>query len=322
MSADVGTGIVTRRAPAKINLGLAITDLRLDGYHELRSVFLRVGLCDRLTARPAGPGATADVLEVVGDADCPIADNLVLRAARLVRDSIEVDGADLPPLALTLAKQIPMGAGLAGGSSDAAAAIDVCAESWGIGISPESRLSLAARLGADVPFFAAGGPAALVEGIGERLEPLPGVRGGFGVVLVTPPIRMATREAFAAFDALDRAASTRAAAAVGDLAEALRAGLDGSQLATMAASLRDANDLWPAAAVLAPELRGLRSTLERGLERPILMTGSGSTLVALYPSVGEAAAAGAGLAADRVLPERSRSCAVGDAGTDTTWRFP
>jgi 4-diphosphocytidyl-2-C-methyl-D-erythritol kinase len=178
-------------------------------------------------------------------------------------------------------------------------------------------------LGADVSFFAAELPLALVGGVGEHLEPLPAVRG-FGALLVSPRIRLATREVFGAFDALPSSSSAEESrAVVEDLASALRPGMDGNALADRAAGLRDANDLWQAAVAIAPGLGELRTLLEKHLRRPVLLTGSGSTLFALYPSRGDAEDAGRSLAA-RSLPALAgaRLNAVDDAGPDPTWRFP
>jgi 4-diphosphocytidyl-2-C-methyl-D-erythritol kinase len=312
-------GGVAREARAKLNLGLAVVGVRPDGYHELRSVFLRIGLSDRLEARLV-PAGFADTLAIRGDPECPVDGNLVLRATARLRSAL---AADLPPIAFRLHKAIPMDAGLAGGSADAAATIQVAADAWGVGIEPDVGNAVAAELGADVPFFASDLPAALVGGVGDVVEPLPGVRG-LGVLLVSPLIRLGTRRVFATFDALPpagRADETRSV--VERLAVALRAGIDGTALAGWSQPLRDANDLWPAAVALVPGLHELRSTLEDVLAQPVLLTGSGSTLYAVYPSSGEAAEAGRSLAA-RALPDLAgaRLAAVDEVGPDPAWRFP
>jgi 4-diphosphocytidyl-2-C-methyl-D-erythritol kinase len=307
-----------RYALAKVNLGLAVTAPRPDGYHELRSIFLRVGLSDRVQARSVSGGF--DSLAIAGDPDCPVDGNLVLRAAAELRARLD---ADLPPLAFRLQKVIPMDAGLAGGSADAAAAIDAAAEAWGVDLDPEVRHATAAGLGADVPFFASALAGALVSGVGELLEPLPAV-AGLGVLLVSPRLRLGTRSVFGAFDAI--APSGRAdesGTVVDNLAAALRSGIDGPALAEWAPVLRDANDLWPAAVTISPTLAEVRTTLEEQLARPVLLTGSGSTLFCLYPSSADAADAGRALAA-LALPELAgaRFASVDEVGPDPTWRFP
>jgi 4-diphosphocytidyl-2-C-methyl-D-erythritol kinase len=311
-------GPAERLAPAKINLGLAITGRRPDGYHELRSVFLRIGLTDTLRGRLA-PEAGADSLRIDGDDDCPVDGNIVLRAAAVLR---AWDGRDLPAIDFSLEKRIPMAAGLGGGSSDAAAALDLAADLWSLSLPRAERLEVAAELGADVPFFATQVDAALVGGIGDVLLRLPCPRGGAGILLVTPSLRLSTAEVFEKYDAVASGRETHSTGVVEDLARALTEGLDGPGLEAHADRLRGANDLWPAALALTPELGGLRSQLERRLDRPVLLSGSGSTLFALYASQDEARAAGESLAAVR-LPAlaRARLAAAGVDIDQPPWRF-
>ncbi|HUG55338.1 MAG TPA: 4-(cytidine 5'-diphospho)-2-C-methyl-D-erythritol kinase [Vicinamibacteria bacterium] len=284
-------------APAKVNLALAVTGRRADGFHTLRSVFLRLGLHDDLEVRLQADSQAEDDLVVSGAPDCPVADNLVLRAAESLR---EVADERLPGLAFALHKRIPVAAGLAGGSSDAAAALDLAAEAWGLRLHPATRLQVALRLGADVPFFASGHPAAFVAGIGEGLEALAPPHPPAGILLVTPPRRLATASVFRALDGGARRERT-AAAHVEELVARLRGGLDGEGLAALAADLREANDLWPAAAMLAPELPAMRGRLEAELQRPFLLTGSGPTLLGIYPTRAAAGVAAAQLASSGSL---------------------
>ena len=277
-----------RAAHAKANLALAVTGRRDDGFHTLSSVFVRLELHDDLAVELGDPG-TPDALDVSGDPDCPIKGNLVLEAAAAVRATVtgQRPGQELPGLSFHLEKRIPIAAGLAGGSTDAATALDLAAMCWGIRFDPDDRLALALRLGADVPFFAGGFGAALVEGAGERVCRLSAPVPPAGVLLVTPPTRLATASVFDAFDRLPPT-TTKSTDAVDPLAREMRPGLTGEALAALAPNLRDANDLWPAAASILPTLVALRDDLEAALGRPILMTGSGSTLLALYPSPGAA----------------------------------
>ncbi len=267
-------------AHAKVNLALAVTGTRDDGYHELRSVFLRLALHDRLEVE-TDPGAAADQLEIEGG-EVAAQDNLVLRAAGHLRAAID---PSLPSLRFRLSKRIPAAAGLGGGSSDAAAAIDLALAAWGVRLHPAERLGAALRVGADVPFFSAGHPASLVEGVGEQVTPLPSLEPSAGVLLVTPAKRLSTAEVFAEYD---RAPATGALERVDEVASLLREGVDGMTLAATTAMLRDANDLWAPAQRLLPELAAVRSLVSRTIGRALLLTGSGPTLVAVYPS--EAAA--------------------------------
>jgi 4-diphosphocytidyl-2-C-methyl-D-erythritol kinase len=288
---------VVRLAPAKLNLTLAVMRRRPDGYHELHSVMVRLDLADRLSLAPAA--GTTDTLHVTGFAAGPEADNLVLRALAGTREAVGAgwagSGGPPPPLAARLDKRIPVAAGLAGGSSDAAAALDGALEAWGATLTIHERLRVAARLGSDVPFFLAGG-AALVEGRGETVTPLRGVVGEpIGVLLITPPLAIPTPAVFAAHDAGARSGGGAALTSSRHLADELRSGLTAGALLDRAGVLAVANELIPAAATVEPGLVGLRRSLSRRLGRPVGQSGSGPTLWVLYPSRTEAA-----IAADEV----------------------
>ncbi len=284
---------VVRLAPAKINLSLAVVGRRPDGYHALHSVMATVDLFDRLSLAPTL--GTRDSLIVVG-ADCgPLEANLVLRALDAVRAALRPLLPSTPPaLAGRLEKVIPVAAGLGGGSSDAAAAIDAALEAWAVSLSDRERLALGASVGSDVPFFLAAASPALIEGRGEQVRPLPGLRGSaeLGVLLVTPPLRLSTGDVFAALAAGARP-SGAAALTSRHLVEEFERGLDASAFLARAGVLAAANDLLPAATAIAPELAAFRAALRRLLGRPVGQAGSGPTAWVLYPSPGEAAAAAA-----------------------------
>jgi 4-diphosphocytidyl-2-C-methyl-D-erythritol kinase len=286
---------VVRLAPAKLNLTLAVLGRRRDGFHDLHSVMVPLALADRLSLAIAPADRAAhDSLHVEGFDAGPAADNLALRAVGEAR--LAVGGgwpggpAPTPPLSLRLEKRIPVAAGLGGGSSDAAAALDGALEAWDAELDNERRRVVAAWLGSDVPFFLAGG-AALVEGRGERVEPLRGVLGGPGVLLVTPAAALPTRAVFTAFtdrgsrgDGSVRMASEHLAGEVG-------AGIRAGDLLARAGVLAAANDLLPAAAAVLPGLVPFRRALFRVLGRPVGLSGSGPTLWTLYPSQEDAARA-------------------------------
>jgi 4-diphosphocytidyl-2-C-methyl-D-erythritol kinase len=282
-------------APAKLNLALAVSGRRHDGFHVLHSVFVRLALHDDLEVEPALEAQDEDGLVLLADEDIPREHDLVLRAAADLRAA---SGQPLPALRFSLTKRIPIAAGLAGGSSDAAAALDLAAQAWGLRLHPAERLQVALGLGADVPFFTSGHAAALVSGIGERLEPLPASDPPAGLVLVTPPEGPSTAEVFAELDRLDAPDDT-AASGVDALVAAMRDGASGADLSGLAEVLRDANDLWPPARRLAPSLASLRDALEVSMRRPFLLTGSGTTLFAILPSAIEAEEA-----AERLRRER------------------
>ena len=301
-------------AHAKINLVLAVTGSRDDGYHTLRSVFLRLALRDRLSVQ-LDASARADHLTIDGELDASD-DNLVLRAASHMRAALD---PSLPALRFTLRKRIPAAAGLGGGSSDAAAAIDLALAAWGVRLHPAERLEAALQLGADVPFFAAGHAAALVEGIGEHIVPLPAPGPPAGLVLVTPCERLSTAAVFAEYDRVAQAISP-AEERTDEVAALLRERVDGTTLAATTSRLREANDLWAPAVRLSPDLPSARDAASRILGRPLLLTGSGPTLVAVYPS--EAAATRAAVSLQAAAPAALEGATVittstTDRGEDT-----
>jgi 4-diphosphocytidyl-2-C-methyl-D-erythritol kinase len=295
---------VVRLAPAKLNLTLAIVGRRPDGYHALHSVMVPLALADRLSLAPDPSPSDRDTIRVEGFDPGPAQDNLVLRAIDATRRSVRGHLPASPPaLAVRLEKRIPVAAGLAGGSSDAAAAIDGALEAWGVtdALGSDERHALAAAVGSDVPFFLAGGPA-LVEGRGERVTPLHGLRLAAGdqapgILLVTPAVPAHTAAVFAAW----------AAGAMGEPAVVRRtsehfasefgAGLSAKQLLERAGVLASANDLLPAAAAVVDGLVPFRRALTRLLGRPIGLSGSGPTLWALYPSIDDADLAAASVQA-------------------------
>jgi len=283
-------GPVVRLAPAKLNLTLAITGIRPDGYHALHSVFVPLALSDRLSLAPAA--GDEDTLHTTGFDPGPPADNLVLRALTATR--AHVGGGwpggpgPAPALAARLEKHIPVAAGLAGGSSDAAAALDGALEAWGADLDGAGRMAVALRLGSDVPFFLAAGGPALVEGRGENVAALHGLHGTPGVLLVTPNVAVATKEVFAAFDAIRSHGDPSTRLSSTHLAEELRSKLSTSDLVARAGALAMANDLLPATALVVPALVPFRRALSRLLGRPLGVSGSGPTLWALYASTIEA----------------------------------
>ena len=299
---------VVRHAPAKLNLTLAVVGRREDGYHALHSVFVPLGLGDRLSLAPVG--GDRDSLHVVGLDVGPPEDNLVFRALAAARAAVgggwPGGPAPAPALAVRLEKQIPVAAGLAGGSSDAAAALGGALEAWGAELDETTRHAVASRLGSDVPFFLAGGPA-LVEGRGEHVAPLHGLHGTPGVVLVTPRLTVRTPDVFEAFDAIRHHGDEAVRMSSAHLAEELRAKLSSADLVARAGVLASANDLLPATALVVPELIPFKRAVSRLLHRPIGLSGSGPTLWALYASEPEAVTAAAGLheaidAGDLVAP--------------------
>lgn len=283
---------VVRLAPAKLNLTLAVIGRRDDGYHALHSVFVPLTLADRLSLAPAA--GSHDTLHVSGLDAGPVADNLVFRAIAAARAAVgggwSGGPGPAPALAARLEKRIPVAAGLAGGSSDAAAALDGALDAWGAALDEGTHRRVAAHLGSDVPFFLAGGPA-LIEGRGEAVTALHGLHGSPGVLLVTPVIAVSTPDVFAAFDAIRHQGDGAVRMSSAHLADELRTGLTAADLVVRAGVLASANDLLPATALVVPTLVPFKRALSRLLGRPVGLSGSGPTLWALYPSEGESVVA-------------------------------
>ncbi len=172
---------------AKINLGLNVVSKRADGYHDLETVFYPVPIYDEIEIREA----TETELEIKGQpVEGDAEKNLVVRAYRMVAERYT-----LPPVHIILDKQIPMQAGMGGGSADGAFTIRLFNEQFGLNMSTAEMEQMAARLGADCPFFIQATPA-YAEGIGERLSPIPLDLSRYRMVVVKPPVAVSTREAF------------------------------------------------------------------------------------------------------------------------------
>ena len=167
--------MLTIRACAKINLTLEVLGKRADGYHDVATVMQTIDLCDELTLEPCEAVSLR-----CSDSSLETADNLVLRAANLLREHAGCDiGAEM-----YLRKSIPVAAGLGGGSSDAAAALVGLQRLWGLEQAVSDLRPLAASLGSDVPFFLTGGTA-IAEGRGDVITPLPDFPQAYLVLLAT-----------------------------------------------------------------------------------------------------------------------------------------
>ncbi len=170
--------MVKLKAYAKLTLVLEVIGRRQDGYHEIKGIFQSISLHDELTFESRESG-----LRLVVDTPALAKGNLVLSAARVLKEAI----GDHRGAVITLAKGIPVGAGLGGGSTDAAAALRGLNSLWGLEMPLDELCRLGMAVGADVPFCVTGGTA-LVQGKGEKLSPLP--TPDFFVVLVCPPFSL------------------------------------------------------------------------------------------------------------------------------------
>jgi 4-diphosphocytidyl-2-C-methyl-D-erythritol kinase len=264
-------------APGKVNLSLYVGAPREDGLHPLVSVVQPVSLADELTLEPAGAGAGAD--EVV----CPgvEGDNLAGAALAAFRAAT---GWDAPPQRLTIAKRVPVAAGMGGGSGDAAAALRLAAHAAG-GAGHDLLLRLAAALGGDVPSQIAPGRT-LMTGAGEHVHPLGGA-GSTALVILPSPHGLSTPAVYREFDAL----GVRRSAA--ELAE----------LEALGADLPPHNDLQDAARSLCPPIDEALAAVAATGAGHVLVSGSGPTVFGIYDDRERALAAAeavGGIAADPV----------------------
>jgi 4-diphosphocytidyl-2-C-methyl-D-erythritol kinase len=251
------------RALAKINLALEVLNRRADGYHNLRTVFQTISLADTLQLEFT-PGRRSGI-ELQSAADIP--NNLALRAAELVFSKTNPRGH----LSISLFKKIPMGGGLGGGSSDAAAILLALPVLTGRLLAFDRLLELAGSLGSDVPFFLHGGTA-LGLGRGTELYPLPEVAPEPGL-LITPALHVSTPEAYKALNRTPEIAAAAANAAAA-LAAALPTGWHPHAR----------NDFEAVVFAAHPEIRRLRDRLRRSGASVALMSGSGASVFGLFSS--------------------------------------
>jgi 4-diphosphocytidyl-2-C-methyl-D-erythritol kinase len=262
------------RAHAKINLDLRVLARRADGYHDLRTIFQSLALHDRLAFyRRRGAFAIESA-----DPDMPRdATNLVWRAAQALWSASGRAG-EVRGVRVTITKRIPSQAGLGGGSSDAAATLVALNGLWRTRFDAGDLARLAARLGADVPYFFIGGTA-LGLGRGEVLYPLPDVPS-MGVLVVKPSFGVSTADAYRWYAAASRGPGGNVQALV---------------VPWHPGPLMIANDLEGPVLELHPELLAIRRTLLRARAEVALMSGSGSAVFGLFGTVAEARAAAAAL---------------------------
>jgi 4-diphosphocytidyl-2-C-methyl-D-erythritol kinase len=274
---------VTVRVPAKVNLQLAVGPPRADGYHPLVTVFHAVSLFDEVTVLPAEKTS----LSVSGEDAAAVPrdrSNLAWKAASALVQAAGLRGSAVE---IRISKRIPVAAGLAGGSADAAATLLACNELWQTGLSQRDLSELAAGLGSDVPFALMGGTA-VGRGRGEQLTPAL-ASGSYHWALAFGHEGLSTAQVYATCDRLGAAraaAGDRPEPGEPELSHPLMAALRSGDPARVGPLL--SNDLQPAALSLQP---GLRRTLAAGREHGALgaiVSGSGPTCAFLASSAAHA----------------------------------
>ena len=280
----------TLKARAKINWTLDILGRREDGYHRMDMLMSTVELSDELALEPSD----TLTLQVAGSAELSGADNLVLKAARALQQET---GCTLGA-SFRLTKHAPIGAGMGGGSADAAAALWGLNRLWQLGLDETALESIALRVGADVPFLLKGG-FARVGGIGEKIVPLPALPT-IPLVLVQPCQALSTREVFTAFDRLAHVAHP-------DTDAAQQALLKGDLHALARAA---GNVLQQAGEAKRPQIAEAVAALEACGAAFAQMTGSGSAVFGAF------AQPSAALHAWQTLRKRWHKCWLTQTATE------
>jgi 4-diphosphocytidyl-2-C-methyl-D-erythritol kinase len=265
---------VRLRAFAKVNYALDVLGLREDGYHQVRTVMQSVSLADDVGIEVANRGFELRV-EPKGTRIGPPEENSAYRAWKLICGLV----GDELPVRVTLRKGIPAGAGLGGGSADAAAVLVGLNGLSGLGLRVEELREVGTKIGADVPFCVSGGTS-LGEGVGELLTPLP-APPDHRLVVAKPLAGADTRRIYSAHDD-GPARSVRSA-------EAVVAALESGNLPALAAAV--GNDLAPVTAVLVPEVERLRRGLMDAGALGASMSGSGTAVYGLFDEEGAARSA-------------------------------
>jgi len=256
---------ITLDCPAKINLFLRVLSREDSGYHGIETLFCRISLADSLTVARTDGRTVALTSE--GEECGPPAENLAARAAQLVLDAT----GNSTGVSLHLVKKIPAKAGLGGGSSDAAAALDGVNQLLGNPIPRHELLQLASKLGADVPFFLSGASLALGWDRGDRLFRLPPLPSSPGLLLI-PPVGVSTADAYKWVDATRADGGRR-----GALALDLEAVQSWGSIARMAG-----NDFEGAVSGKQPSIRAAFEKLVGTQPLVCRLSGSGSALFAIY----------------------------------------
>ena len=257
------------KAYAKVNLSLRILGKRADGYHELYSVMQQIGLYDEVVLKRRESGiflqVESDGAPGSGHNTVPVDErNIAWKAASRFFEERSLSGG----VEILLKKQIPAAAGLAGGSTDAAAVLKGLAKLYERGDSEASLCKTGVSLGADVPFCIRGGTM-LAEGIGEKLSPLPSPKA-LSILLIKPPVDVPTGEVYKAFDALKPQEPAVDMAAI----------LKGTEHRPLTDALY--NDLAFVTEAKHPQIKTLRAELCEAGAEGALMSGSGPTVFALY----------------------------------------
>jgi 4-diphosphocytidyl-2-C-methyl-D-erythritol kinase len=294
---------LTLRSPAKVNLYLQVLRKRPDQYHDIRTLFERIDLCDTITLSSR---QDTEIRFKCPDPRVPKDEsNLCIRTARLLQERCRVQKG----VEITLDKRIPVGAGLGGGSSNAATVFLGLNRLWKLGLTKETLVRLAKQIGCDIPFFIYDTPFALGNGRGDKIRVLKGLkRAKFWHLLVVPRIHVSTPLIYKAWDAwstkkYDMARLTNTQLNANILLSALK-----KRGLALSCKLF-CNSLEPVTTKLYPEVGRAKESLSAlGIET-VLMSGSGPTVFGIVPSEAKALSLG------RKLKKQYKSWEVFSVGT-------
>ena len=256
------------KALAKINLGLDVLRRREDGYHDVRMIMQTVRIFDRLALvkqDKEGIRVRTNLYYLPANEN-----NLVYKAANLLFEEFDIRGG----LSIDLKKYIPVAAGMAGGSSDAAAVLYGLNRMYGLGLSQEQLMERGVKIGADVPYCIMRGTA-LAEGIGEKLTPLPPMPP-CNILVAKPGISVSTKYVYETLHANDLKPEQHPD--IDGILDALKK----QDLRSMAECLRDGNVLETVTAEAYPVISRLKATMEENGAAVALMSGSGPTVFGIY----------------------------------------
>jgi len=272
---------VVLKSYAKLNLYLEVLNRRKDNYHNIKTLFERISLCDKITLK-SRPDKQIKIISHSPDIPKD-SSNLAFRSAKLLQDSLKIDKG----VEIKITKRIPVGSGMGGGSSNAAFVLLGLNKLWKLHLSRVKLVGFAKRIGSDVPFFIYNLPFALGEAKGDEIKPLSSLRGvRLWHVLVVPKIKVSTPMIYKNWDKnREILGLTRPKYNVNILTLALRR----KDLA--AVNLALFNNLEPITAKIYPELKPIRDKLNLLGLQSILMSGSGPAIMAIASSRKEAVSA-------------------------------
>lgn len=263
------------KAYAKVNLHLRIGESRADGFHSLESIFHKIDLADTLEIAVSEAPSSSVLLDSTLSLP-PGEQDLILKAAQLFL--ARYSGNSLQ-ISISCTKQIPVGGGFGGGSSDAAAALEGLNSLCGSPFSQHELVGMALELGSDIPFFLGNHPAALVTGRGECIEPIPSL-GHYSLIVIMPDFSVHTGWAYRQ---LDQARKNRQTAPLGDLAERYRTAYSADPV-----HWHFTNDFFEVIESAYPIYREISSFLGAQGALFSTLTGSGAGYIAVLPETADA----------------------------------